>query len=149
MPQTLKHSNTELLKLFFPYLKKYKGWLALDLFCASLTELFGHELPLIVRDITDAGINDVASLTIKRIASITGFYLILRCIDAAANYFMASGGHIMGAKIETDMRNDIFSHLQTLSYSFYDNAKIGQLMSRVTTDLFDISEFAQSTHLEY
>lgn len=142
MPQTLKHSNSELLKLFFPYLKKYKGLLALDLFCASLTTICELILPLIVRNITDAGINDVASLTIKRIATITIFYLGLRCIDAAANYFMASGGHIMGAKIETDMRNDIFSHLQKLSYSFYDNAKVGQLMSRVTTDLFDISEFA-------
>lgn len=142
MPQTLKHSNTELLKLFFPYAKKYKGLLALDLFCASLTTICELILPLIVRNITDAGINDVASLTIRRIGSITAFYLFLRCIDAAANYFMASGGHIMGAKIETDMRNDLFSHLQTLSYSFYDNTKVGQLMSRVTTDLFDISEFA-------
>lgn len=142
MSQELKHKNTELLRLFYPYCKKYKGMLVLDLFCASLTTVCELALPLIVRNITDAGIENAASLTVKRIALIAAFYLFLRCIDAAASYYMASGGHVLGAKIETDMRNNLFSHLQTLSYSFYDNTKIGQLMSRVTTDLFDISEFA-------
>ncbi len=142
MEQGLKHKNRELLAMFFPYLFRYKGLLAFDLFCASLTTVCELVLPLIVRYITNTGINDAASLTIKRISALTGLYLVLRIIDAAAAYWMASGGHIMGAKIETEMRNDLFSHLQTLSYSYYDNTKIGQLMSRVTTDLFDISEFA-------
>jgi len=142
MAQGLKHKNRELLGIFFPYLFRYKGLLTLDLFCASLTTVCELVLPLIVRNITDTSINDIAALTVKRIATITFLYLCLRCVDAAASYFMASGGHIMGAKIETNMRNDLFSHLQSLSYSFYDNTKIGQLMSRVTTDLFDISEFS-------
>ena len=119
MAQGLKHKNRELLGIFFPYLFRYKGLLTLDLFCASLTTVCELVLPLIVRNITDTGINDIAALTVKRIATITFLYLCLRCVDAAASYFMASGGHIMGAKIETNMRNDLFSHLQSLSYSFY------------------------------
>ena len=140
--QQLKHKNTELLKRFFPYCKKYWGMLAIDLFCASLTTLCELFLPLIVKNLTDTGVNNIAALNVQKIVSVTVFYIFLRCIDAAASYYMASGGHVMGAKIETDMRNHLFSHLQSLSYSFYDNTKIGQLMSRITSDLFDISEFA-------
>ena len=70
------------------------------------------------------------------------FYLVLRIIDTAANYYMQSIGHIMGSRIETDMRTDMFNHLQSLSHSYYDNTKIGQIMSRITADLNDITEFA-------
>lgn len=142
MQQTLKHKNSVLLKGFFPYCKKYWKILCLDLFCASLTTLCELALPLIVKDITDTGIKNPASLTLLKILTVVVFYLFLRFIDAAASYYMASGGHVMGAKIEMDMRNNLFSHLQALPCSFYDNAKIGQLMSRITTDLFEISEFA-------
>ena len=69
-------------------------------------------------------------------------YVLLRVIDTAANYYMQSVGHNMGAQIETDMRRDMFSHLQMLQNSYYDNTKIGQLMSRITTDLNDVTEFA-------
>ncbi len=142
MQLELKHKNSELLKRFFPYCKKYWGLLVIDLFCASLTTVCELVLPLIVKNITDSGVQDPASLTLHRILTVVAFYLLLRGVDAAASYYMASGGHVMGAKIETDMRNGLFSHLQALSYSFYDNTKIGQLMSRITTDLFDISEFS-------
>jgi ATP-binding cassette subfamily B protein len=60
-------------------------------------------------------------------------------MDAAANYYMTTGGHLMGTKIETDMRNDLFSHIQGLSFSYFDNTKVGQLKSRLTSDLFDIT----------
>ncbi|NLP48090.1 MAG: ABC transporter ATP-binding protein [Clostridiales bacterium] len=142
MSNKLKHKNTDLMRIFFPYLMKHKGLLALDLVCASLTTVTELILPLIVKNITDTAITDAALLTVRKVSSLTLIYLALRAVDAAASYFMASGGHIMGAKIETEMRNDLFAHLQSLSYSFYDNTKIGQLMSRVTTDLFDISEFS-------
>ena len=70
-------------------------------------------------------------------------------IDTAANYYMADVGHIMGAKIETDMRKDLFAHLQKLSYSYYDETKIGQLMARITSDLFDVTEFAHHCPEEF
>lgn len=138
----LHKKNLRLLRRFMPYLAKHKGTVALDLFCASLTTLCELALPLIVRDITGAAIEDLASLTVRHILSVAAFYIFLRCVDAAANWYMASGGHVMGSKIETDMRNDLFSHLQGLSFSYYDNTKIGQLMSRLTSDLFDVTEFA-------
>ncbi|MDR1630023.1 MAG: ABC transporter ATP-binding protein/permease [Oscillospiraceae bacterium] len=142
MDDKKRMSSRYLLKRFAPYFKKYWHYLVFDLFCASLTTICELVLPIIVRDLTNAGISDAASITVQRIATVVLFYLGLRLVDAAANFYMNSTGHVMGAKIETDMRNDLFSHLQQLSYSFYDNTKIGHLMSRITTDLFDVTEFA-------
>ncbi len=134
---------------FAPYFKKYKGVLLFDLFCAALTTVCEIVLPLIIRFITDTVINDLAALTVGVILRIGGFYLILRIIDAAANYYMQSVGHIMGARIETDMRRDLFDHLQNLSHAYYNTTKIGQIMARVTSDLFDVTEFAHHCPEEF
>ena len=141
--------NSVLIKRFIPYFKKYRLVLLLDLFCAALTTICELVLPLIVRFITNKGISDLAALTVKSILSMGIFYLILRVIDALANYFMANIGHVMGAKIETDMRKDLFSHLQKLSFSYFDNTKIGQIMARITSDLFEITEFAHHCPEEF
>ena len=138
-----------LIKRFLPYYKKYKWTMVLDLFCASLTTLCELVLPLIVRHITDAATAEVVTLTARTILLCGVIYLILRVIDTAANYYMASVGHIMGTKIETDMRSDFFAHLQKLSFSYYDNTKIGTLMSRITSDLFDVTEFAHHCPEEF
>ena len=137
-----KHKNFSLMRRFLPYFKKYRGILALDLFCATLTTICELVFPLIVRFITDKGMNDMAALTVGVILRVGLIYLVLRVIDTAANYYMASIGHVMGARIETDMRKDLFDHLQKLPYAYYDNTKIGQLMARITSDLFDVTEFA-------
>ena len=134
--------NTKLIKRFLPYYKKYVGILIFDLFCASLTTVCELVLPMIVREITDRATDTAAALTVSFVLKIGAFYLVLRLIDTVANYYMATVGHIMGTKIETDMRRDMFSHLQKLSFSFYDNTKIGTIMSRITSDLFDVTEFA-------
>ncbi len=138
-----------LWKRFLPYFKGYRGTLALDLFCASLTTLCELVLPMIVRFITDKGMNDLAGLSVKLILALGGCYIVLRLIDTAASFFMESIGHIMGAKIETEMRRDLFDHLQKLSFRFYDNTKVGQIMSRITTDLFDVTEFAHHCPEEF
>ncbi|AWW28331.1 ABC transporter ATP-binding protein [Acetobacterium sp. K1/6] len=145
----LRISNTQLIKRFIPYYQKYKWILLLDLFCATLTTVCDLVLPLIVRFITNTAINDLASLTVETILKLGLVYLVLRLIDGVANYFMADVGHVMGARIETDMRRDLFSHLQKLSFSFYSDTKIGQLMSRITTDLFDVTEFAHHCPEEF
>ncbi|MCQ2471613.1 MAG: ABC transporter ATP-binding protein/permease [Clostridia bacterium] len=145
----LRKKNWALFKKFIPYYKNYKGLLALDLFCACFTVLCELALPVIARNITDTGINNPAQLTIVYIAKIAVFYVILRLLDSAANYYMEAGGHIMGTKMETDMRRDLFSHLQTLSFTYYDNTKVGQLMSRITSDLFDIAEFSHHCPEQY
>lgn len=142
-------TNTQLIKRFIPYYQKYKWILLLDLFCATLTTVCDLVLPLIVRFITNTAINDLASLTVEIILKLGLLYLALRLIDAVANYFMADIGHVMGARIETDMRRDLFSHLQKLSFSFYSDTKIGQLMSRMTSDLFDVTEFAHHCPEEF
>ncbi len=137
-----KTKKQGLFKRFLPYYKKYTKVMVFDLFCALFTTFCELILPLIARFITDNATNDIAALTTRAILSVGAIYLVLRIIDTAANYYMASVGHVMGAKMETDMRRDMFAHLQNLSSSFYDNTKVGQIMSRITNDLFDVTEFA-------
>lgn len=138
-----------LIKRFIPYFKNYRHILIFDLFCAALTALCEVIFPLLVRYITDAAINDISRLTVGVIVRISTFYIVLRIIDVAAFYYMANRGHIMGAKIETDMRRDLFKKLQEQTFSFYSNNKVGQLMSRITSDLFDITEFAHHCPEEF
>ncbi len=141
--------TTYLIKRFAPYFKKYIGTLIFDLFCASLTALGEVIFPLIVRYITNAAITDIKLLTPQILAKISIFYIILRLVDVFAFYYMANRAHVMGAKIETDMRRDLFDKLQQQTFSYYSNNKVGQLMSRITNDLFDITEFAHHCPEEF
>ena len=138
-----------LLRRFWPYMARYKGILCFDLFCAALTSVCELVLPLIMRSITNMGANDLSSLTVSYILRVGALYLVLRLIDGAANYFMANTGHVMGARIETDMRRDAFDHLQKLSDSYFANTKVGQIMGRITNDLFDVTEFAHHCPEEF
>lgn len=138
-----------LIGRFMPYFRKYRWILVLDLICAAFTTVCELVLPLIVQMITDRGTNDPASLTVSFVLQVGGFYLFLRLIDGVANYFMANTGHVMGARIETDMRRDLFDHLQHLSFSYFDETKIGQIMGRITSDLFDVTEFAHHCPEEF
>lgn len=131
-----------LMKRFLPYYKPYIGILIFDLFCASLTTVAALSLPLIVRLITSTASEAPENLTTKLILTAGLGYIILRLIETVANYYMQSVGHIMGAKIETDMRRDLFSHIQKMSLEFYNNTKVGHIMSRITSDLNDVTEFA-------
>ena len=138
-----------LLRAFLPYYKRHMPVMITDLLCAGLTTVCELVLPMIVREITGRATEDLASLTIDLIIKCGLLYLVLRVIDTAANYYMTTVGHIMGTRIETDMRRDLFSHLQKLSFSYYDNTKIGTLMSRITNDLFDVTEFAHHCPEEF
>ncbi len=97
-------------------------------------------LPLIIRYITNDVIYRDSGESLQLILKLSLFMIFLIALEFYCNYFIAYYGHIMGAKMEYDMRNEIFSHYQKLSFSFFDNQKVGQLMSRVTNDLFEISE---------
>lgn len=141
--------TSKLLKRFAPYYKPYIGILLFDLLCAALTTVCELVLPMIVREITNRATASLEALTVGFVLKVGAFYLVLRIIDTAANYYMASVGHIMGTKIETDMRRDMFSHLQRLSFSYYDNTKVGTIMSRITNDLFDVTEFAHHCPEEF
>lgn len=143
------YKTTELFKRFLPYYGKYKRTLIFDLFCAALTTVCELVLPLIMRYITNEGINDLANLSVEIIVRLGGLYLILRIIDSLANFYMADMGHVMGAKMETDMRRDAYRHLQKLSNTYYSNTKVGQIMGRITNDLFDVTEFAHHCPEEF
>ena len=123
--------------------------LLLDLACAALTTVCDLVLPLIVRDVTDLAANNLSALTVSFVLRVGGIYVLLRVVDALANFYMASRGHIMGTFIERDMRNDLFAHLQTLGFAYYSNAKVGQIMARITSDLFDVTEFAHHCPEEF
>jgi len=143
------YETGELMKRFFPYFKKYRGILFMDLFCAALTTICELVLPLIMRYITNEGISNLAALSVGTIVRLGVLYLVLRVIDCAAGYYMADMGHVMGAAIETDMRRDAYSHLQKLSDTYYNNTKVGQIMGRITNDLFDVTEFAHHCPEEF
>ena len=141
--------NQGLIRRFAPYYRKYWKIVVFDLFCAALTTICELVLPLIATSITRRATTDLASLTIAFVLKLGGLYLVLRAIDAAANYYMQSVGHIMGSHIETDMRTDLFSHLQKLSFNYYSETKVGQIMSRMTSDLFEVTEFSHHCPEEF
>lgn len=137
-----KKGKFNTLKTFSKYYKPYIGLVILDLLCACLTTVCELVLPMIVRYITNSATTGGATLLVSSVLKMGALYLFLKIIDTAANYYMANGGHVMGARIETDMRRDMFSHLMKLSFGYFDNTKVGQIMSRISNDLFDITEFA-------
>ncbi|MBO5872931.1 MAG: ABC transporter ATP-binding protein [Clostridia bacterium] len=149
MSNARKYSSGTLLKRFIPYYKSYLPTLIFDLFCASLTTVCEIILPLIMREITNAGVGGMASVTVGYILQIGILYLVLRIVDSAAYYYMAYVGHVMGTKIETDMRRDAYSHLQELSNTYFNNTKVGQIMGRITNDLFDVTEFSHHCPEEF
>ena len=142
-------STKYLLKRFYPYFRPYWYILVFDLFCASLTSACDLVLPMIVRFITNTITESPSDLTVELVVRMTLLYIALRIVDVAANYYMQNRGHIMGARIEKDMRKDLFEKFQELSYGYYSHNKTGQLISRITTDLFDIAEFAHHCPEEY
>lgn len=141
--------NKHLIKKVLPYFYKYRFTLFLDLFCAGLTTASEMILPLLLRALTNRGMNDLASITFDFVLRLSLIYVIIKTIEVIAQYFMTSIGHIMGARIETDMRRDLYAHLQSLSDTFYNETKVGVIMSRITNDLFDITEFAHHCPEEY
>ena len=141
--------TSQLLKRFIPYFYKYKKLLVIDLMAAGLTTVCELVLPLIVRRITNGALGMAGELSTGLILRLGALYMLLRVIDAAANYYMQSIGHIMGSQLETDMRHDIFHHLQELSFGYYSDTKVGQIMARITSDLFEITEFAHHCPEEF
>ena len=127
------------LKKFTDYYKPYKNLFFTDMFCALILSGIDLIFPLIVRYL----LNDVYILEDKNIILRYVIYvglglLAMYIIRYFCQYYITSWGHIMGAKMEKDMRRDLFDHLQKLPFSYYDNTNTGTLMSRIVTDLFDI-----------
>lgn len=130
----------ENLKKMMAYYKPYRRVFYTDMFFAILASAIALALPLIIRYITSTVIYYETETALKQIGILAVLLFVLVGIQCYSKYYITNYGHVMGAKIEYDMRAEIFSHYQKLSFSFYDDQKVGQLMSRITSDLFDISE---------
>ena len=127
-------------KRLIGYYKPYKKVFFADMFFAFLGAVTTLILPLIIRYVTGTLVYEPRNVMLEGVAICAVIMVVLVLIQCYSNYYIANYGHVMGAKIEYDMRNEIFGHFQKLSFSFYDNQKVGQLMSRITNDLFDITE---------
>lgn len=127
-------------KRLLSYYKPYMGLFCADMFFATLSAGIALTIPLIVRYVTNTLIYLPAEEIISKITMVAVGLFVLIALDFYCKFFIGNYGHVMGAKIEYNMRAEIFNHMQKLSFSFYDDQKVGQLMSRITTDLFDITE---------
>lgn len=130
----------EKLKKLFAYYKPYRHLFYSDMFFAILGAGVTLVLPLIVRYITNEVVFFDAGEAKQAVIVLGAVMIGLVLLEVFCNFYIAYFGHIMGAKMEADMRSDIFGHYQKLTFAFYDNQKVGHLLSRITSDLFDISE---------
>lgn len=130
----------EKLKKLFAYYKPYKGLFYSDMVFAVLGAVITLIIPLLVRYITNEVVYFEAKEARHAIVMLGIVMIILVILEIFCNFYIGYFGHIMGAKMEADMRKDIFGHYQKLTFAFYDNQKVGHLLSRITSDLFDISE---------
>lgn len=128
------------LKKMLSYYKPYRGIFWADMFFATLSAAIALAFPLIVRYVTSTLIYLETGEILHQVKLLAVLLLVLVAVECYSKFFISNYGHVMGAKIEYNMRAEIFDHLQKLSFGFYDNQKVGQLMSRITTDLFDITE---------
>lgn len=130
------------IRRFIAYYRPYKLLFFADMLCALTVSGVDLIFPILVRNLLNNGINNLQGLAFDLIIKIALLMIALRVVEYFCNYFITAWGHIMGARMEYDMRRDIFSHLQKLSFNYFDNTKTGQIMSRIVNDLFDIAELA-------
>ncbi|HCM89468.1 MULTISPECIES: ABC transporter ATP-binding protein [Vagococcus] len=128
-----------MLKRFMSYYKPYKALFILDFSCAIIAAVLELSFPVIVNQVID---KIMPTGNLRLIFLVSGMLLFFYIINTAFQYIVVYFGHKLGTNIETDMRNELFAHFQKQPFSFYDNQKTGKLMSRLTTDLFEISEVA-------
>lgn len=135
----MKFKRNNLSKML-SYYKPYMGLFLADMFFATISSAIALCIPLVVRYVTSTLVYMKPEVILAQTLKLAILMLVLVLVDFGSRYFIGNYGHVMGAKIEYNMRAEIFDHMQKLSFRFYDDAKVGQLMSRVTTDLFDITE---------
>ncbi len=128
------------LKKLIGYYKPYKSMFFADMFFAMLGAGITLTLPLIVRYITGTVVEQPMEIASETIIKLGIVMVVMVLVETGCNWYITYYGHVMGARIEHDMRNEIFGHYQKLSFNFFDNQKVGHLLSRVTSDLFDITE---------
>lgn len=131
--------NVKKFKKFISYYRPYKALFIADMICASIAAGVTLVFPMVTRYITGT-ILQTEPIEFNAIYKLGIFMIVLVAVEYICNYFIAYQGHVMGAKMERDLRSELFAHYQKLSFSFYDDQKTGQLMSRLTNDLFSLTE---------
>ena len=127
------------LRLFLSYFKNHKGLFAVDILCACLIAAVDLAFPLVTRTaLYDLLPNSMYRTFFIIILAMIGCYVLRSVLQFVVAYF----GHTFGIRVEADIRADLFRHFQTLSFDFYDRNRTGQLMSRLTSDLFELTELA-------
>lgn len=144
--KTNVHGTWESIKKFAPYFRNYKRVLIFDLACAFFATAADLAFPRFVGIITGTYLPQHDFTSIVYIALLI---ILFKAVTVAANYYITKYGHIMGANIEKDLRSKLFRHLESMPHKYFDNVKVGTLMSRITTDLFDITEFAHHCPEEF
>ncbi len=130
------------IRKFIPYYKPYRAVFFLDLLCAAYVSLVDIFYPQFLRQLMNTLFLKDSGLILQTIPKIAAALFLAYVTQALCNYYVACQGHIMGARMERDMRQQLFEHYETLSFSYYDRHNTGQLMSKLISDLFDISEMA-------
>lgn len=128
-----------MLKRFIAYYRPYKGLFFLDMGVAIFASILSILFPTLTRQLLRV---EIPNQNLKNMIIIFGFMLLIYILQAICQYIRVTWGHILGVKMETDMRSELFGHLQKLSFGFFDKTKTGHMMSRITNDLFQITEMA-------
>lgn len=130
------------IKKFIQYYAPYKGVFFLDLVCAAVISLVDLAFPQILRTMTKTLFTETPEKILHALLSVGIVLLIVYLVQMGCKYYVSYQGHMMGARMERDMRQQLFEHYEKLSFSYYDQNNSGQMMSKLVSDLFDISEFA-------
>lgn len=130
------------LKKFIKYYKPYKAVFFIDLLCATIISAIDLAFPQLLRTLTKTLFAGVPGKIISALIPITIGLLVAYIIQTACRYYVTYAGHMMGARMERDMRKELFDQYEKLSFSYYDQNNSGQMMSKLVSDLFDISELA-------
>lgn len=129
-------------KKFLYYYKPHKAMLIFDLICATIVSLIDIAFPQILNMLNTSLFTRNAEAIVKSIGYVAVGLIAMYCIKLFCDYFIATWGHIMGSRMENAMRADLFDKMQRLSFSYYDKNNTGEMMSKMVSDLFDISEVA-------
>ena len=130
------------LKKFIKYYKPYKAVFFIDLLCATIISAIDLAFPQLLRTLTKTLFAGAPGKIISALIPITIGLFVAYIIQTACRYYVTYAGHMMGARMERDMRKELFDQYERLSFSYYDQNNSGQMMSKLVSDLFDISELA-------
>ncbi|MBO6129685.1 MAG: ABC transporter ATP-binding protein [Pseudobutyrivibrio sp.] len=132
----------KLIKRFIPYYKPYIGVFVLDLICATILSVIDLAFPQLLRFLRETLYLEAPAIILKNLGWIALLMIVMYLIRTACKYYVTYQGHMMGAKIESGMRRELFERFEAFSFSYYDTHNTGEMMSKLVSDLFDISELA-------